>query len=65
MIELIDPFTFNGRRYTRLDRGFVGLLVAYGQAHVVEALDLLGMTPIHYHISSVRNYCQRIEDSYC
>ena len=65
MIDLIDPFTFNGRRYAQLDRAFVGLLVDYGQAHVVEALDHFGQTPSDYHQPSVTAYCQSIEDSYC
>ncbi|NDE17049.1 hypothetical protein EBZ80_19185 [bacterium] len=65
MIDLIHPFVLNGQRYTRLDRKFVELLVHYGRAHVIEALDELGMTPTHYDASSVRGYCQRVEDAYC
>jgi hypothetical protein len=65
MIDLIDPFILNGRRYTRLDGEFTELLVLFGRAHVVEALDHFGQSPADYNPASVRSYCQWIEDSYC
>jgi hypothetical protein len=55
MIDLIDPFVLNGRRYTRLDGEFTELLV----------LDHFGQSPADYNPASVRSYCQWIEDSYC
>ena len=61
MTELIEPFAFNGRRYPRLDREFLQLLVLYGRANVVEALDELGQSPNLYHHSTLRNRCEQLE----
>lgn len=61
MTELIEPFTFNGRRHTHLEPCFVQLLVLYGRATVVEALDELGQSPSHYHQPTLRNRCEQIE----
>lgn len=61
MTELIEPFAYNGRRYPHLEPCFVQLLVLYGRANVVEALDDLGQTPNVYHQTTLRNRCEEIE----
>lgn len=61
MTTLIEPFTYNGRRYLHLEPCFVQLLVLYGRANVVEALDELGQSPSHYHQTTLRNRCEQLE----
>ena len=61
MNNLIEPFAYNGRRYLQLEPCFVQLLVLYGRATVVEALDELGQSPSYYHHSTLRNHCEQIE----
>lgn len=61
MTTLIEPFVYNGRRYTHLEPEFLRLLVLYGRANVVEALDDSGQSPSYYHHSTLRNRCEQIE----
>lgn len=61
MIDLIYPFVLNGKRYTRLDRGFHQLLVLYGQHYVIEALDQLGQTPEDFNLQTLRHCCEELE----
>lgn len=61
MIDLIEPFVLNGKRYTRLDRDFLQLLVLYGRHNVIEALDQLGQTPDDFQLQTLRDYCEELE----
>ena len=61
MIDLIHPFFLNGKRYTRLDRGFQQLLVLYGRHNVIEALDQLGQTPDDFNLPTLRHCCEELE----
>lgn len=61
MIDLIHPFVLNGKRYTRLDRDFLQLLVLYGRHNVVAALDQLGQTPDDFQPTTLRHCCEELE----
>lgn len=64
MIELIHPLHWNGRRYTKLDRDFVRLLVDFGAPAVFEALDQFQQTPTDHDRTAVLAYCESLEAAY-